>query len=249
MNERTGRLTGKTALVSAAAQGIGRETVETFAAEGATVWATDINADLLAQLDGIAGITTHRLDVTNPAEIEALRATIGTVDILFNCAGVVHAGSVLECSEAEWDFAFELNAKAQYRMIRAFLPAMLEAGGGSIINMSSVLSSVTGTVNRFAYTASKAAVVGITKAVAAEFVTQGIRCNAICPGTIDTPSLHERLRATGDYEQARIDFDARQPMGRCGTPQEIAALALYLASDESAFTTGQAHVIDGGWAI
>ncbi len=249
MNDKAGRLAGKTALITAAAQGIGRRTAETFAAEGAHVWATDVNEALLSELGAVPGISTRRLDVTSQAEIDALQAEIGGVDVLFNCAGVVHAGSILECSEEDWDFAFNLNAKAQYRMIRAFLPAMLEAGGGSIINMSSVLSSVTGTLNRFAYTASKAAVVGITKAVAAEFVTQGIRCNAICPGTIDTPSLHERLRATGDYDKAWAEFNARQPMGRVGTTDEIAALALYLGGAESAFTTGQVHVIDGGWAI
>ncbi|SLN46657.1 2-keto-3-deoxy-L-fuconate dehydrogenase [Pseudoruegeria aquimaris] len=243
------RLDGKKALITAAGQGIGRASAEMFAAEGAQVIATDINDAALAGLEGIAGITPRHLDVTDAAQIAALAEEIGALDALFNCAGVVHAGSVLECSEADYDFAFELNAKAQYRMIRAFLPAMLENGGGSIINMSSVLSSVTGTQNRFAYTASKAAVIGITKAVAAEWVTKGIRCNAICPGTVESPSLHERLRATGDYEQAMKDFIARQPMGRIGKAEEIAALATYLASDESAYTTGQAHVIDGGWAI
>lgn len=249
MSEKTGRLAGKTAIVTAAAQGIGRRSAEVFAAEGAAVWATDINEDLLGELDGVDGITTRRLDVTSQAQIDVLAREIGSVDVLFNCAGVVHAGSILECSEADWDFAFDLNAKAQYRMIRTFLPGMLTSGGGSVVNMSSVLSSVTGTLNRFAYTASKAAVVGITKAVASEFVTQGIRCNAICPGTVDTPSLHERLAATGDYEKARAEFNARQPMGRVGKVDEIAALALYLAGDESSFTTGQVHVIDGGWAI
>ena len=240
------RLKGKTCLVTAAGQGIGRKTAEMFLAEGAGVWATDINADAVAD---IRGAESRRLDVTDADAIEALRKETGPLDVLFNCAGVVHAGDILHCSEEDWDFAFDLNAKAQYRMIRAFLPGMLERGGGSIINMSSVLSSVTGSVNRFVYTASKAAVVGITKAVAAEFVTRGIRCNAICPGTVDSPSLHERLRATGDYEQAMKDFIARQPMGRIGKTEEVAALAVYLAGDESAYTTGQCHVIDGGWAI
>ena len=240
------RLNGKTCLITAAAQGIGRKTAEMFLHEGAKVWATDINADAVAAINGAE---PRKLDVTDTAAIEALRDEIGPIDVLFNCAGIVHSGDILHCSEADWDFAFNLNAKAQYRMIRAFLPGMLEKGGGSIINMSSVVSSVTATVNRFVYTASKAAVVGITKAVAAEFVTQGIRCNAICPGTVDSPSLHERLRATGNYEQAMKDFIARQPMGRIGKTEEVAALALYLAGDESAYTTGQCHVIDGGWAI
>ena len=240
------RLKGKNCLITAAGQGIGRATAEMFLIEGATVWATDINAEAVTDIEGAV---PRRLDVTNAAAIEALRDETGPLDVLFNCAGVVHSGDILHCSEADWDFAFDLNAKAQYRMIRAFLPGMLANGQGSIINMSSVASSITSTVNRFVYTASKAAVVGITKSVAAEFVTQGIRCNAICPGTVDSPSLHERLRATGDYEQAMKDFIARQPMGRIGKTEEVAALATYLASDESRFTTGQCHVIDGGWAI
>ena len=240
------RLKGKNCLITAAGQGIGRATAEMFLSEGATVWATDINAEAVTDIEGAV---PRRLDVTNAAAIEALRDETGPLDVLFNCAGVVHSGDILHCSEADWDFAFDLNAKAQYRMIRAFLPGMLANGQGSIINMSSVASSITSTVNRFVYTASKAAVVGITKSVAAEFVTQGIRCNAICPGTVDSPSLHERLRATGDYEQAMKDFIARQPMGRIGKTEEVAALATYLASDESRFTTGQCHVIDGGWAI
>ena len=240
------RLNGKTCVITAAGQGIGRKTAEMFLHEGAKVWATDINAAAVAAINGAE---PRKLDVTDTAAIEALRDEIGPIDVLFNCAGIVHSGDILHCSEADWDFAFNLNAKAQYRMIRAFLPGMLKRGGGSIINMSSVVSSVTATVNRFVYTASKAAVVGITKAVAAEFVTQGIRCNAICPGTVDSPSLHERLRATGNYEQAMKDFIARQPMGRIGKTEEVAALALYLAGDESAYTTGQCHVIDGGWAI
>lgn len=238
------RLKGRTCLITAAGQGIGRASAEAFVAEGATVWATDLNGDAVA---GIAGARGRTLDVTDAAAIDALKAEIGGIDVLFNCAGFVHAGSVLDCPEKDWDFAFDLNAKAQYRMIRAFLPGMLERGKGSIINMASVASSVKGVPNRFAYTASKAAVVGLTKSVAADFATKGIRCNAICPGTVDSPSLHDRLRATGDYEAAMRDFIARQPMGRIGQATEIAALAVYLASDESAFTTGQCHVIDGGW--
>ena len=239
-------LAGKVALVTAAAQGIGRATAERFAEAGARVVATDISADLLA---GLQGCDSRLLDVTDSAAIAALAKELGAVDVLFNCAGFVHHGTVLECGEDAWDFSFNLNAKAMYRTIRAFLPAMLAAGGASIINMSSVASSLKGVPNRFAYGASKAAVIGLTKAVAADFVAQGIRCNAICPGTVDTPSLQERLRATGDYEQALKDFTARQPLGRLGTAAEIAELALYLASDASAYTTGQCHVIDGGWSI
>lgn len=239
-------LAGKVALVTAAAQGIGRATAERFAEAGARVVATDINADLLA---GLQGCDSRLLDVTDSAAIAALAKELGAVDVLFNCAGFVHHGTVLECGEDAWDFSFNLNAKAMYRTIRAFLPAMLAAGGASIINMASVASSLKGVPNRFAYGASKAAVIGLTKAVAADFVAQGIRCNAICPGTVDTPSLQERLRATGDYEQALKDFTARQPLGRLGTAAEIAELALYLASDASAYTTGQCHVIDGGWSI
>ena len=239
-------LAGKVALVTAAAQGIGRAAAERFAEAGARVVATDINADLLA---GLQGCDSRLLDVTDSAAVAALAKELGAVDALFNCAGFVHHGTVLECGEDAWDFSFNLNAKAMYRTIRAFLPAMLAAGGASIINMASVASSLKGVPNRFAYGASKAAVIGLTKAVAADFVAQGIRCNAICPGTVDTPSLQERLRATGDYEQAFKDFTARQPLGRLGTAAEIAELALYLASDASAYTTGQCHVIDGGWAI
>jgi 2-keto-3-deoxy-L-fuconate dehydrogenase len=187
------------------------------------------------------------LNVRDADAIEAFAKETGPIDVLFNCAGVVHAGSILECTESDWDFAFDLNAKAQYRMIRAYLPGMLEKGRASVINMASVASSVKGVPNRFAYCASKAAVVGMTKALAADFVTRGVRFNAICPGTVDSPSLHDRLRATGDYDKAMREFIARQPMGRIGEPEEIAALALYLASDESGFTTGQTHIIDGGW--
>ncbi|MQP68080.1 SDR family oxidoreductase [Niveispirillum sp. SYP-B3756] len=239
-----GRLAGKTALITAAGQGIGRATAEMFAAEGAIVWATDINETALASL---TGCRTRRLDVRDPADITAALKEIGGIDVLFNCAGVVTGGNILECTDEEWDLSFDVNVTAMFRMIRSFLPGMIERGGGSIINMSSVASSIKGVPNRFIYGASKAAVLGLTKAVAADFVTKGIRVNAICPGTVDTPSLHERLRATGDYEAAWASFTARQPMGRVGDPKEIAALALYLASDESSFTTGHAHVIDGGW--
>lgn len=241
------RLKGKTALVTAAGQGIGRASAERMAQEGAKVIATDVNEAMLAELARVPGITARRLDVLDGAAITALAAEVGPVDILFNCAGVVHNGTILQATEAEWDFAFDLNAKAQFRMIRAFLPGMLAKGAGSIINMSSVAGPKKGPVNRAVYSASKAAVVGLTRAVAADYVTQGIRCNAICPGTVDSPSLHERLRATGDYEGALKAFIARQAMGRLGRADEIAALVCYLASDEAGFTTGTEHVIDGGW--
>jgi 2-keto-3-deoxy-L-fuconate dehydrogenase len=239
-----GRLSGKTALVTAAAQGIGKASAELYAREGARVIATDINDALLAE---VIGCETRRLDVLDPKAILDLAAELGPVDVLFNCAGVVHSGTILDCDEAAWAFSTDLNVTAQYRMIRAFLPAMLAAGGGSIVNMSSVASSIKGVPGRFAYGATKAAVIGLTKAVAADFVGQGVRCNAICPGTVETPSLNQRLADTGDYEAARATFTARQPMGRLGKPEELAQLALYLASDESSFTTGQIHIIDGGW--
>lgn len=237
-------LAGKTALITAAGQGIGRATAELFAREGADVLATDIHA---GSLDGIEGCRTRPLDVTDADAVAALVAETGAPDILFNCAGMVAAGTILECDEAQWSRSFEVNVTAMYRLIRAVLPGMLARKSGSIVNMSSVASSIKGVPNRFVYGASKAAVIGLTKSVAADFVTQGIRCNAICPGTVDTPSLHERLRESGDYEAAWAAFTARQPMGRVGQADEIAALALYLASDQSSFTTGQAHVIDGGW--
>lgn len=240
----TGRLAGKTALLTAAGQGIGRAAAELFAAEGARVIATDRDPATLAGLDGC---DCRALDVTDLAAVLATRNAIGPIDILFNVAGVVHNGTILDCDEREWAFSCDLNMTAMYRTIRAFLPGMLDKGGGSIVNMSSIASSVKGIPNRFAYGATKAGVIGLTKAVAADFVGRGVRCNAICPGTIDTPSLQQRLYDTGDYEAARKTFIDRQPMGRLGQAGEIAALALYLASDESSFTTGAIHVIDGGW--
>ena len=242
----SGRLAGKTALIPAAGQGIGRASAELFAAEGATVWATDVNDAALASLDQCR---TRRLDVRDPGDIEAAFAEVGAVDVLFNCAGFVANGNILDCEEKDWDLSFDLNVTGMYRTIRAVLPGMVERGRGSIINMSSVASSVIAVPNRFAYGASKAAVIGITKSVALDFVGKGVRCNAICPGTVDTPSLQQRLRDTGNYEKARTEFNARQPMGRLGTAEEIAALALYLASDESSFTTGAIHLIDGGWTV
>lgn len=242
-------LEGKTALITAAGQGIGRASAEAFAKAGASVIATDINETALAELEGLDGITAWKLDATNPEDIKRVLAESDRLDVLFNCAGFVHTGNILESTEEDWDFAFDLNAKAMYRLCKAVLPGMLEQGKGSIINMSSVASSLKGVPNRLVYCASKAAVIGMTKAIAADYVTQGIRCNAICPGTVDSPSLHDRLRATGDYEAAREQFIARQPMGRIGAADEIAALAVYLASDASGFTTGQAHIIDGGWAL
>ena len=240
-----GRLDRKTVLITAAGQGIGRETAALFAAEGAKVWATDIDA---AKLTGLAGCEHFSLDVRDPANIAAVLSRTGPLDVLFNCAGYVANGTILDCVESDWAFSFELNVTGAYRLIRAALPAMLNHGGGSIINMSSVASSVKGVANRCAYGASKAAMIGLTKSIAADFVARGIRCNVICPGTVDTPSLHERLRNTGDYDAALRAFVARQPMGRTGRPSEIAALALYLAADESTFTTGQPFVVDGGWS-
>lgn len=243
----TGRLEGKRALITAAGQGIGKATALAFAREGAQVSATDLDEASLEALADVDGIEAFALDVLSD---ESIRAGVERAqpDILFNCAGFVHNGTILEASEAEWDFAFDLNVRAMFRSIRAALPGMLERGTGSIINMSSIASSVVGAPNRFIYGTSKAAVIGLTKSVAKDFVTKGIRCNAICPGTVETPSLHERLRATGDYEAAMAAFVARQPMGRLASTEEIAALVVYLGSDESAFTTGQAHLIDGGWS-
>jgi len=241
------RLEGKKAVITAAAQGIGRASALRLAEEGALVIATDVDLGALEDLASVQGIETRMLDALDGEAIKALASDVGPVDILLNCAGVVHAGSILDATEKEWDFAFDLNAKSQFRMIRAFLPAMVDQGGGSIINISSVAGPFTGPVNRCVYSASKAAVAGLTRAVAADYVTKGIRCNAICPGTVDSPSLHQRLRNTGDYEAALEQFIARQPMGRIGKPEEIAALVAYLASDEAAFTTGTVQAIDGGW--
>ena len=246
-----GRLAGKRAVITAAAQGIGRASAEMFVREGAHVIATDVIGDGLAAL---AGCDPRQLDVTDTQAIAALAAAAGPVDILFNCAGIVHGGTVLECTSEDWSRAFEVNVTAMFEMIRAFIPGMLERGHGSIINMSSVASSVTGVPNRFAYGASKAAVIGLTKSIAVDFVARGIRCNAICPGTVDSPSLQGRIRtqasASGAAEaDVRAQFEKRQPMGRLGRPEEIAALAVYLASDESAFTTGTVAVVDGGWTI
>jgi 2-keto-3-deoxy-L-fuconate dehydrogenase len=245
MSGKSNRLSGKTALITAAGQGIGRETAQMLALEGATVWATDVNELALA---GLEECRTVQLDVRNEDMIDGVVQATGPIDILFNCAGIVPNGSILECTSDEWALTFDFNVTSMYRTIRAFLPGMLHKGGGSIINMSSVASSVKGVPNRCAYGASKAAVIGLTKSIAADFVTKGVRCNAICPGTVETPSLQERLRATGDYESAYAAFVARQPMGRLGRSNEIASLVLYLASDESSFTTGQIHVIDGGWS-
>lgn len=244
------RLSGKTVLVTAAAQGIGRATALAFAREGADVIATDVNLEKLSELEGTQGVKVRALDVLDTQAIQSLASDLGAVDALVNCAGYVHHGTILDCEEKDWDFSFDLNVRSMYRIIRAFLPAMLERGqGGSIVNIASVASSVKGIPNRFVYGTSKAAVIGLTKSVAADFVTKGIRCNAICPGTIQTPSLDDRIAAQGDAEAARKAFVARQPLGRLGTPEEIAAMALYLASDESAFTTGQIHVVDGGISI
>ena len=244
----TARLKNKKTLITAAGQGIGLATALAFANEGAEVVATDINPDTLNSLSNeIPRIETRLLDVTKPEEIQQAAKEIGPIDVLFNCAGFVHHGTILDCEENDWEFSFNLNVRSMYRMIRAFLPAMLEAGGGNIINMSSVASSVMGLPNRFVYGASKAAVIGLTKSVAKDYIKQGIRCNAICPGTVESPSLQERIKAQGgSLEEVRAAFIARQPIGRIGTPEEIAAIAVYLASDESAYTTGVAFSIDGG---
>ena len=241
-----GRLAGKTALVTAAGQGIGRASALAMAAEGAHVLATDINEETLSALDGHEGITTSTLNVLDRDSVIA-SVRQANPDILFNCAGMVHHGTIFDATEDEWGAGYNLNVRSMYWTSHAAIPAMLERGGGSIINISSVASSVIGVPNRFIYGTTKAAVIGLTKAIAADFITSGLRCNAICPGTVDSPSLNDRLRATGDFETAKKNFIARQPMGRLGTPEEIAALAVYLASDEAAFVTGQAINIDGGW--
>jgi 2-keto-3-deoxy-L-fuconate dehydrogenase len=238
-------LSGKTALVTAAAQGIGRASAERLAAAGARVIATDINESKLAELRGISSLEPRALDVLNPTAVAELAEQIGPIDILVNCAGIVHGGTVLEASFDDLDMAIDLNVKSMVRAIKAVLPGMLARGDGTIINMSSVASSVKGVPNRFVYSTTKAAVIGLTKAIAADFVGKGIRCNAICPGTVDSPSLQERLRAQGDYDAARAAFVARQPIGRIGTPNEIADLVVYLAT--ATYTTGHIHIIDGGW--
>lgn len=243
----TKTLEGKTVLITAAAQGIGRASALAFAQAGATVHATDINDTALAELPKLPNLTATKLDVLDEAAVKAAVEKIGQVDILFNCAGVVHGGSILEMKDSDLEFAFDLNVKAMIRTIRAVLPGMLERQDGSIINMSSVASSIKGVPNRFAYGVTKAAVIGLTKHVAADYVAQGIRCNAICPGTVESPSLQDRMRAQGNYDEARASFIARQPMGRLGTPEEIANLAVYIAG--ATYTSGQAFAIDGGWTI
>jgi 2-keto-3-deoxy-L-fuconate dehydrogenase len=246
----SGRLQGKTAIITSAAQGIGRATAIAMAKEGAKVWATDINAELLKTLPAEhSGIQIMTLDVLKADAIGAVAAEIGTPDILFNCSGFVHHGTIMECEDKDWDFSFDLNVKSHYRMIRAFMPGWLARGAGCIVNMASVASSIKGVPNRLVYGASKAAVIGLTKALAADYTTKGIRVNAICPGTVETPSLYERMKAQGDCEKAKASFVARQPMGRLAQADEIAGLVVYLSSDEAAFITGQTFTIDGGMSV
>lgn len=246
----SGRLQGKTAIITSAAQGIGRATAIAMAKEGAKVWATDINVDLLKTLPAEqSSIEVLKLDVLNADAIAAVATKIGTPDILFNCAGFVHSGTIMDCEDKDWDFSFDLNVKSHYRMIRAFMPGWLARGSGCIVNMASVASSIKGVPNRLVYGASKAAVIGLTKALAADYTTKGIRVNAICPGTVETPSLYERMKAQGDFEKAKAAFIARQPMGRLAQADEIAGLVVYLASDEAAFITGQTFTIDGGMSV
>jgi 2-keto-3-deoxy-L-fuconate dehydrogenase len=249
-----GRLAGKRAFMTASGAGIGRAAALAFAVEGAEVIATDIDRAKIADLTGLGVAEVHQLDVRSTAAVEALAEAVGPVDILFNCAGFVHAGTILETSEADWDFAFDLNVKSMHRTIRAFLPGMLAKGAGSIVNISSVASHFKGVANRYVYSASKAAVIGLTKSVATDFIKRGIRCNAICPGTIDSPSLADRMRAQAETSGTTLEavqqaFNDRQAMGRIGTPEEVAALALFLASDEASFITGQGHLVDGGFAL
>jgi 2-keto-3-deoxy-L-fuconate dehydrogenase len=245
-----GKLAGRVALVTSAGQGIGRASAIALANEGAKVFATDLREDLFRDISKEnSNITGFGLNVMDQKAVDAALERTGPVDILFNCSGFVHHGTVLECEEKDWDFSFDLNVKAHYRMIKAYLPGMLAKGKGNVINMASVASSIKGAPNRFVYGASKAAVIGLTKALAADFVKQGIRCNAICPGTVETPSLYDRMRAQGDFETAKAAFIARQPMGRLAQPEEIAQMVVYAASDDSSFMTGQALIIDGGWSL
>ena len=243
------RLGGKLAFITAAAQGIGRATAQAFAREGARVVATDVNEEILSQISGIDGIETRRLDVLDDAAVEQIARNVGTPDILFNCAGYVHNGTILDCNDKDWAFSFDLNVRSAYIVSRTFLPAMIANGGGSIINVASVAGSIKGIANRFVYGTTKAAVIGMTKSLAIDFVKNGIRANAICPGTVDTPSLGERIKALGDEQKARADFVARQPMGRLAKAEEIAEMAVYLGSDESQFVTGQTMIVDGGITI
>jgi len=245
-----GRLSGKTAIVTSAAQGIGRASAIAMAREGAKVYATDIREDLFETLEKEQpGIETFRLDVLNQDQVDAAAKRVGTPDILFNCSGYVHAGTILETDDRAWDFSFDLNVKAHFRMMKAFMPAWLARGNGVIVNMASAASSIKGVPNRFCYGATKAAVISMTKSLAADFTAKGIRVNAICPGTVESPSLIARMKAQGDFEKTKAAFIGRQPMGRMAQPEEIASLVVYLASDESAFVTGQTFVIDGGWSV
>jgi 2-dehydro-3-deoxy-L-fuconate 4-dehydrogenase len=244
------KLLNKNVVVTAAAAGIGRATCELFQQQGATIWATDIDKEGLKKLGAqYPSIKTMVVDVTDDKDIQSLKKEISNPDVLFNCAGFVHNGNILDCKQDDWDFSFKLNVESCYKMIKAFLPSMLANGGGSIVNMSSIASSLKGAPNRFVYAATKAAVIGLTKSVAIDYVKQGIRCNAVCPGTIDSPSLQDRLNAFDDPVQARQDFEARQPIGRIGRVDEVAKLVLFLASDDSSYCTGSTYAVDGGWSI